>query len=752
MFNINPELKTVKNMFKNIYIVLLLGAAFSCKAAPAKFISVPGSNDIQPDEQQSVVCKTITGLISTYNYKKVELNDSISGVIFDRYIKALDENRSYLLASDIKDFEKYKYALDDDLKDGNLNDAFYIFNVFQKRYNDRVKYSLTQIDKPFDYTRNETFTYDREKMPWVATPADMDVLWTQRVKYDLLNLKLASVDMVKNRATLKKRYENMLSNSNKQTNQDVFQVFMDAFTNAIDPHTNYFNPANAANFNIDMSRSLEGIGASLIMQNEYVTIEKVIPGGPAAKSKQVDVDDRIVAVAQGKDGEFTDIIGWRIDNAIALIRGKKGTIVRLKLLAKGKNATDKPKIVEMVREKIILQDQSAQKEIRTYNNNGKQVKIGIISIPAFYMDFADYQSGNPNYKSTTRDVKLILDTLKRDNVDGVVIDLRQNGGGSLMEAISLTGLFIKTGPVVQVRDTHDQVEIDQDEDPSIAWTGPMAVLVDRFSASASEIFTGAIQDYGRGIVIGTQTYGKGTVQNAINLDKMISPSVKSLLARVASKLPGSKDVIINKNDIKTPGAPANKVSTGSESTFGQLNLTIAKFYRISGNSTQHKGVLPDISYPSLIPMDKYGEDTEPSALPFDIINKSTYAPAGNFASVLPQLKKLHDQRMSTSADYKYLMEDVAEMKKNEAETSVTLNEAALKKEHDEDDKKQLDRTNLKRAALGLRPLKKGETASSAEKKLVAKSDDFLKVESGQILTDYISLDNKLTGVSPRPAN
>ena len=242
------------------------------------------------------------------------------------------------------------------------------------------------------------------------------------------------------------------------------------------------------------------------------------------------------------------------------------------------------------------------------------------------------------------------------------------------------------------------------------------------------------------------------MQNAINLDKMISPSVKSLLARVASKLPGSKDVIINKNDIKTPGAPANKVSTGSESTFGQLNLTIAKFYRISGNSTQHKGVLPDISYPSLIPMDKYGEDTEPSALPFDIINKSTYAPAGNFASVLPQLKKLHDQRMSTSADYKYLMEDVAEMKKNEAETSVTLNEAALKKEHDEDDKKQLDRTNLKRAALGLRPLKKGETASSAEKKLVAKSDDFLKVESGQILTDYISLDNKLTGVSPRPAN
>jgi len=421
------------------------------------------------------------------------------------------------------------------------------------------------------------------------------------------------------------------------------------------------------------------------------------------------------------------------------LSGTKGTIVRLKILAKGKSGADKPKVVELVREKIILKDQSAQKEIRTYNNNGKQVKIGIISVPAFYLDFNDYKSGNPNYKSTTRDVKLILDTLKKAGVDGVVMDLRQNGGGSLMEAIDLTGLFIKTGPVVQVRDTRDQVEVDQDEDPAIAWSGPMAVLVDRFSASASEIFTGAIQDYGRGIVIGTQTYGKGTVQNAIDLDKVISPSVKSLLNSMAKNVRKDQKEVTTKSD----------VSTGSQSTFGQLNLTVAKFYRISGSSTQHKGVMPDVMFPSIIPMDKYGEDTEPSALPFDMINKSTYAKVGNFTPVLPQLKKLHDQRMNSNTNYKNLLDDLAEFKKRDAEKSITLNEVALKQQRDADEQKALERNNVKRIALGLPALKKGETATVADKKLLAKSDnaDFLKVEAGQILTDYISLDNKVTTVS-----
>ncbi|WP_299467988.1 S41 family peptidase, partial [Mucilaginibacter sp.] len=604
-------------MFKKLYLLLVLATALACNAAPTKpNYKHAGPNDLQPDEQQSVVLKYVATLVSDYNYKKVPLNDSISAIIYDRYLKKLDENHNYLLASDVKEFDQFKNTFDDDIKAGNLANVFYIFNVFQKRYTEYVNFSVAQLGKNFDFSQNETYTYDRDKLPWVSSETELHNLWAQRVKYDLLNLKLTGKELAANKETLRKRYTNILSQSNKLSNQDVFQAFMDAFTEAIDPHTNYFNPALAANFNIDMSRSIEGIGASLLSENEYVTIKSVTAGGPADKSKQVHVDDRIVGVAQGKTGEFQDIVGWRIDNAIALIRGAKGTTVRLQLLAKGSAVAAKPRVVELVREKIILKDISAQKTIRTYNNNGKTVRIGVISIPAFYLDFADYKAGNPNYKSTTRDVKLILDSLKRENVDGVVVDLRQNGGGSLIEAVELTGLFIKTGPVVQVRDSRNQVEVDKDEDPSVTYSGPLAIMVDRFSASASEIFSGAIQDYGRGLILGTPTYGKGSVQNAIDLDKVIKPTLKDKLVALTGK--------------------TKAVATGSQNKFGQLNLTIAKFYRISGSSTQHKGVLPDIDFPSIIPLDKYGEDTEPSAMPFDVIDKSDYTTTGSFATVLPQ--------------------------------------------------------------------------------------------------------------------
>jgi len=722
---IDIELKSVKEMIKKIYTVLVVGAALACQASTSTPVKVDGSANLQPDQQQSVVAKEVAGMISQYNYKKVPLNDSLSTVIFDSYIKKMDDNHNYLLASDIKDFDRYKTQLDDDLKAGNLVNVFYMFNVYQKRYLERINYSLTQMDKPYDFTKDETFTYDREDQPWVANATDMNKLWSQRVKYDLLNLKLASNDAAKNKVTLRKRYQNLLSQVKKLSNQDVFQMFMDAFTESVDPHTNYFNPANAANFNIEMSRSLEGIGASLLSENEYITIKSVVAGGPADKSKQVNVDDRIIGVAQGKNGEFQDVIGWRIENAIALIRGTKGTTVRLRLLPKGAAASVKPKVVEMVREKIVLKDQLAKKEIRTYQSNGKTVKIGIINVPAFYIDFDAYAKKDPNYQSTTRDVKLILDTLKRENVDGVILDLRQNGGGSLIEAIELTGLFIKNGPVVQVRDTRNRVEVNEDEDPSVAYAGPLAVMTDRFSASASEIFAGAIQDYGRGLIIGTQTYGKGTVQSAIKLDNVINPSIKDML-----------------NSLSKKNSP-----TGAESKFGQLNLTVAKFYRISGSSTQHKGVMPDISFPSIIPLDKYGEDTEASALPFDMIAKSTYTKAGDLTSAIAVLSKLHEQRMSASANYKYLLEDLEDYKKRQNEKSITLNEQQLKQQRDADEKKNFERNNQRRAALGLPALKKGETRPKNE------DLDFLKIEAGQIVTDLVNLEktSKLTN-NVAPAN
>jgi carboxyl-terminal processing protease len=726
MFNKIPDLNSVKNMFNKLYFVLVLGAALACRANPPKpMIKVAGSNDLQPDAQQSVVCKEVANFITNFNYKKVPLNDSLSEVIFNRYIKSIDGSHNYLLASDMKELEKYKDVLDDDVKTGNLNDVFYIFNVYQKRYFERIKYSIAQVDNTFDFSKNESYTFDREKLPFAASEAEMNTIWTKRVKYDLLNLKLANSDLAKDKETLKKRYQNLLSQSNKISNQDVFQSFMDAFTEAIDPHTNYFNPSNAAQFNIEMSRSLEGIGASLLTENEFVTIKSVVPGGPADKSKQINVDDRIVGVAQGADGEFQNVVGWRQDNAISLIRGKKGTIVRLEILPKGVSTGSKPKIVEMVREKIVLKDQLAKEEIKTYNYNGKTIKIGIINVPAFYIDYNDYKSGNPNYESTTRDVKLILDTLKKANVDGIVLDLRENGGGSLAEAISLTGLFIKTGPVVQVRDTRNQIEADNDDDPSVAYSGPMAILVDRFSASASEIFAGAIQDYGRGLIIGTQTYGKGTVQSAIDLDKVIKTPISDLVNKVSDDMSGGK----------------KPKSYSNLSTYGQLNLTVAKFYRISGSSTQHKGVSPDIAFPSLIPLDKYGEDTEPSALPFDVIGKQPYTKVGDFSNVIPQLTKIHEQRMASAASFKYLQEDIADIKKHEEDRSITLNEQELKKQRDADEARAFERDNERRLALGLKPLKKGETKPKKE------DLDFLKLEAGQILTDYITLGPKLTGVN-----
>lgn len=703
-------------MLIKFYTMMVLAVIMACNASsqdPMKLVE--GSKNIKPEEQQAIVCKYIADVIVNYNYKKVPLNDSLSVLVFDSYIKKLDENRNYFLASDIASFDKYRLSMDDDIKSGNLNNAFYIFNVYQKRYSERLKYSLAQVDNDYKFTSNDTFTFDRDSLPWISSTTEMDQKWGQRVKYDLLNLKIANNDLTKSREALKKRYDGQLSQINKIGSQDVFQFFMDAFTGSIDPHTNYFNPANAAQFNIEMSRSLEGIGASLQVENEYVTIKAVIPGGPADKSHQITIDDRIIGVSQSKIGEFEDVVGWRIDNAIALIRGKKGTVVRLKLLSKGKDASGTQKIVEMVREKIILQDQSAKKQIKTYQSNGKAIRIGIIEVPAFYLDFNAMKAGDANYKSTTRDVKLILDTLKKEKVDGVVLDLRMNGGGSLMEAIELTGLFIKTGPVVQVRDLR-KVEVDQDEDPEIAWTGPLAVMVDRYSASASEILAAAIQDYGRGLILGTQTYGKGTVQSVIDLDKMINSSLRNMITSVGKK--------------------ATITGNGSQSNFGQINLTVAKFYRINGSSTQHKGVIPDIQFPSVIPLDKYGEDTEPSALPWDEIDKSAYVRVGDFSAIKPALVLQHNDRMKKNPNFQYLLEDIEEFKKRDAERSVTLNEAALKKQRDADEEKSFQRDNIRREALGLKPLKKGETKPKNE------DLDFMKNEAGQVLTDYINMSSR----------
>lgn len=672
-------------------------------AAPKNLNAQTATGQLHPDDQQAEACRVVSKLITTANYKNITLNDSISALIYDRYIKSLDISHNYLLATDVEGFDKLKYQLDDNIKAGDLDGAFNIFNVYQKRFKERWTYALSLLDKNMDFNKKETYVYDRKDLPFIKSQQEMDENWRKRVKYDLLNLSTVVTDMEKNKLTLKKRYKNVLDQEEKMTGQDVFQVFMAAFTNAVDPHTYYFNPFYAQQYNIQMARSLEGIGATLGIEDGYVTITALTAGGPAAKSKQVNVNDRILAVAQGKDGEFEDIVGWRIENALSVIRGQKGSIVRLKLLPKGKSATDEPTIVSITRDKIILEDQSAKKEIKTYNTNGKTTKIGIITIPSFYMDFKAYEAGNQNYKSTTRDVRLILDTLKAAKVDGVMIDLRQNGGGSLTEAISLTGLFINSGPVVQVRNTRGQVQVNQDQDTSISYAGPLVVLVDRYSASASEIFSAAIQDYGRGLILGSQTYGKGTVQTQLSLDRAAA----------------------NTNQ------PAENKGQPTGDKLGQLNLTMAKFYRITGSSTQHKGVKPDIELPGLIQASRYGEDTEPSALPWDTIAKTDYKPVGSLSSIIPILSKLHNQRAKGNPAYQYFSDMIVYLNRNETTKSISLTEADFKKQHEDNETGARKRDNLIRKAMGLQPLKKGETNDKKD------DVDFSKKEAGQILTDYI---------------
>lgn len=714
-------------MLRRVLMITFTAAALACSASPKTQRMVDGVQNITPDEQQSLAVRQVVSLIENYNYKHIKLNDSISSLILDRYIKQLDPSKYYFLASDIADFNKYRDQLDDDLRNGDLSAPFYIFNVYLKRYNERIDYSLAQIKAKYDFNQNDTYVYDREKMNWVSSNTALDDIWKKRIKYELVNLKIAGTDQEKNVETLTKRYQSLKSQAAKFNNQDVFQILMDSFTEAIDPHTNYFNPRNAENFNMEMSRSLEGIGATLQLENEVTKIVSIVPGSPAFKSKQLNAGDRIIAVAQGATGEFVDVVGWRIDNTVSKIKGPKGTTVRLKVIPVGQELSSKPIIVTLVRDKVILADQSAKKSVKTVQSGDVTYKIGIINVPAFYADWKAMYAGDKNYKSTTRDVKILIDSLKTiDKVDAIVMDLRANGGGSLNEAIDLTGLFIDRGPVVQVRDYNNNIKVNEDKDPGAAWTGPLGVMIDRLSASASEIFAGAIQDYGRGVIMGTQTYGKGTVQQTISLNDMIDPKVLQQMMQV---------IAANKSKNQKGTSPASTVVLDKDGVpqLGQLNLTMAKFYRINGSSTQHKGVTPDFNFPSVYPLDKIGEDTEPSALPFDVIRPSNYEAVANLAMLKKELMKLHNERMAKSPDYKALQEDIAESKKRDSEVSISLNEAQLKAERDALEAKNLARLNAIRAARGLPAVKKGDKATKEE------PFDFVQEESLKIMADLMKM-------------
>lgn len=647
---------------------------------------------IKPDNHYQIENQLITSILTRYHYKEFDINDSLSIIIFDRYLDALDNGKNYFILSDIEEFNKQKLQLDDKLFKGDIQFYYDVFNVYLKRLNERMTYVDELLNTEFDYSINENYEYDRDKSDWAKDQSELNELWRKRLKNDALTYKLNGKDWEFIQKTLKKRYKNFSQFLNQSNSEDVFQIAMNSFTQAIDPHTNYLSPVTSDNFKIDMSLSLEGIGARLQTEDDYTKVAEIIPGGPADKSGLLKADDKIIGVAQGEDGEFEDIIGWRITDAVKLIRGAKGTLVRLQILKAGSDLNAKPIEISLIREKVKLEDQAAKGSVLEIMNDEKPFRIGVIDIPKFYNDFEGQRNGDGNYKSTTKDVKNILDSLKSENVDGVIIDLREDGGGSLQEAIELTGLFIKDGPVVQVKNSEGNIDIAKDPDPSIVYDGPLAVLVNRFSASASEIFSGAIQDYGRGLIIGEQTYGKGTVQNLIDL---------------------------------------NRLSSQKNLNLGQVKLTIAKYYRVNGGSTQNLGVVPDISYPTMIDPKDFGESSEPSALPWDEIKSADFNRYADLNKLLPEINKKHLQRISSSKDFQNLIEDIQIYKENKKKTFISLNEDIRKEEKLKEEQRKLERDEKIQT--------NGETELLDEEVPVIKNDkkDYILDETAKIISDYI---------------
>ena len=602
------------------------------------------STKLAPKPVYKDEARLIVRILEAFHYKPIELNDSLSSVIFDEYIKGLDNNKSYFLASDIADFEKFRYELDDLVKAGDLQPAYDIYNRFYERFSDRMQYVQdTLVMRSFNFNINETYDSDRSDNEWAQDREELNDIWRKIVKNQALSLKLTGKTDEELSEVVTKRYERFSKSFSQNNPQDIFELFMNTLTSTFDPHTNYFSPVTSDKFKQSMSLSLEGIGARLQTENDFTKVVQVIPGGPADKSKVLQQGDRIIGVAQGEDGEMVDVIGWRIDDVVSLIKGPKGTTVRLELLPAETGVNGPSRTLVLVREKIKLEDQRAKKEIVPFVKDGKKFEMGVISIPTFYMDFEAYQNGDPDYTSTTRDVKRLIQELQDENVDGLLVDLRNNGGGSLAEAIDLTGLFIDEGPVVQIRNKSNKIEVGADEDTEFLYSGPLTVLINRFSASASEIFAGAIQDYGRGLIVGEQTFGKGTVQSMVDLAKYLPES--------------DRDEV------------------------GQLKLTLQKFYRITGSSTQHEGVSPDIELPSAFTADQFGESSNPSALPWDQIKSTTYRPATNVnQELISRIKQEHKNRMKTDPNLLSLIEETDKLRNNLRESIISLNYNERKKE------------------------------------------------------------------------
>ncbi len=690
---------------RRIFLPLLLCGAAALAEAKVSEVAVDA---LQPTREHRQAALIITKVVERYHYRKVTLDDSLSGQILDRYLEALDPNRNFFTAADVAEFAPYRTQLDDALRRSEIEPAFVIFKRFRARVDERVQLAVQLLERgEFDFSKPESYQFDRAKAPWVADDAALDDLWRQRVMNDILGLRLAGKDEAKINETLHQRYDGIARRVRQFTADDVFQTFINAYTLSVEPHTSYMSPRGSENFDISMRLSLQGIGAVLRSENEHTLVQNTVPGGPAARGGELRGGDRIVGVAQGREGPMEDVVGWRLQDVVDLIRGPKGSLVRLNVVPKSAGPDGPTREVLIIRDEIKLEDQAAKSKIIEGLPGMADRRIGVIEIPTFYRDFEAQAAGAKDFRSTTRDVRRLLAELQQSGVNGIVVDLRQNGGGSLSEATELTGLFIEQGAVVQVKDAAGRIDVERDPDPEQVYKGPLAVLVDRNSASASEIFAGAIQDYQRGIIIGEPTFGKGTVQTLVDL------------ARFAR---GDEDL-------------------------GRLRLTMAQFFRINGGSTQHRGVVPDVIFPTAGGAADHGERSLDNALPWANIEPLDYPLMNAFS--LASLRDRHAQRIAQDPGFNYLLEqeqDLAELRERD---TVSLRVEDRQQEWMLREQQRLERRNRLRAFRGLEPIATLEQEDEDEDRMPSDEDPegvarIMLDESARILSDYIGLQRPLT--------
>lgn len=676
-----------------------------CVSVSIGIYAKPLSN-IEHSRSQSDTIRDILHSLQQRHYRDLSIDDELSKRFLVRYLGALDPSRMFFYDKDVKSFETNALKYDDYFRAGELKPAYDVYHLYRKRVVSRLESVLELLEDPtvkFTFESNDEVLLDREDQPWPSTLAEADKLWHKRVKLSILNLKMSGKTIVEAKEVITKRYRRQVKRMNQLDTADIFETIANALTLLYDPHTNYWSPRTSENFNINMRLSLEGIGAVLQSDEEFTKVVRLVAGGPADKQGQLKAADKIIGVAQGDLGEMVDVVGWRLEEVVDLIRGPKNTVVKLEIKTDAEQ-----KIIRINRGRVKLEDQAAQKEVLEISDGKEIYRLGVINLPTFYVDFDAQRMRKMNYKSSSNDVTKLVRELMKENVDGIILDLRNNGGGSLQEAVNLTDLFIDQGPVVQIRSPDDRINRHNRSRFKALYSGPLVVLVNRLSASASEIFAGAIQDYRRGIIVGAQTFGKGTVQS-------VNPMVE-----------------------------------------GGLKITESKFYRVSGDSTQHRGVIPDIEIPLLIDPEEVGESAYDNALPWDKIHPVPHAEYFDFSAILPVIKNLHEQRTSNDPDFTFLQDQVGIMKENKYKKSISLNEKKRVKEKNDLERKGMQIENKRRLAKNLELFKtieeyreydkedsdEEQAAAKPKKKQIDVDGDIILIESGSILVDIIRLTNK----------